>query len=80
MRVSGHDHVSLPVSSAGSPLAARAARVLPGGASVSVAHGQAGRAERIGAPSLGVTRMLELYRENERPYARPQLSSFHVHV
>ena len=83
MRVSRHEHVSLPASSAGMPSAARPARALPGDGGRDAAqgwHGQAGRAERINAPSLGVTRMLELYRDNEAPYAPRRTASFHVYV
>ena len=83
MRVSRHEHVSLPASPAGMPSAARPARALPVEGrrdAVAAVDGQAGRAERIHAPSLGVTRMLELYRDNEAPYAPRRTASFHVYV
>ncbi len=83
MRVSRHEHLSLPASSAGGPLAARAARALPGEGGregMYGSHTHAGRTERIDAPSLGVTRMLELYRDNEAPYAPRRTASFHVFV
>jgi hypothetical protein len=83
VRVTRHEHISLPASSAGAQSAVRTARALPGDGAREGAHGahwQSGRAERIHAPSLGVTRMLELYRDNEAPYTPRRTASFHVFV
>ena len=77
MRVSPYEQ-SLPAPRAS--LDVRAARALPGEQSARAPYISAGRPERIVGPTFGIARQLELYRENEAPYARPVLSRFHVLV
>ena len=80
MRVTRYDPSASPVSKNGPPQDTRQARALPGDPRAASGWTSGARAERIEAPSFGVARMLELYRENETPYVPPRRSSFHVRV